>query len=128
MIAALLAVLFLGGSSFFALEAIDVYQDRAKDAIVDVDRRSQADDIFDQMKDAADSVSDAAKVAIDKLDDLASAKDVDRPDVDAAVADYWKQLQDGHRSLIDNRFELKEVVTRDEWEAIFGNPPSVDQG
>ena len=123
MIAALIAVLFLGGSSYFLVDMTEAYQDRADDVIVDVDRREQVDEVFDQLADSAKSQQDKAKDALDRLADLAEQRSVGETETRAAVADYWVGMISVHNQIIEARSEIKKHVSREEWEGIFKSSP-----
>ena len=126
MIPALIAMLFLGGSSYMLLDSIDIYRDRAKDAIVEPDQRKLADDIFDQMEDSAKTRKGILEDTTDKLSDLAKVPDPGVAGVEAAMAVFWPSVETYSSDFIKQRFELKKHVTRDEWEAVFAAPPDED--
>ena len=123
MIAALIAVLFLGSSSYFLVDISEASRDRANDVIADVDRREQVDEIFDQLADSAKSQQDKAKDALDRLADLAEQHSVGETETKAAVADYWVGMISVHNEIIEARSEIKKHVSREEWEEIFNAPP-----
>ena len=123
MIAALIAVLFLGGSSYFLVDMTEANQERANEVIVDVSRREQVDGLFDQLTDSAKAQQDKAKDALDRLADLAEQHAVGETETKAAVADYWAGMISVHNEIIEARSEIKKHVSREEWEEIFNAPP-----
>ena len=119
MLVGLFAILFLGGSSYFLLEDIEIVQDRVEDAIVDVSQRDRAKDILGQMEDVAKERKKMVKDMVDQLSNFVDDPIVSDPELDALMADYWAIVGVDHRTLIELRFDLKEHVTRDEWQILF---------
>jgi len=119
MLVGLFAILFLGGSSYFLLDDIEIVQDRVEDAIVDVSQRDRAKDILGQMEDVAKERKKLIKDMVDQLSNFVDDPVVSDPELDALMADYWAIVEVDHRTLIELRFDLKEHVTRDEWQILF---------
>ena len=119
MLVGLFAILFLGGSSYFLLEDIEIVQDRVEDAIVDVSQRDRAKDILGQMEDVAKERKKMVKDMVDQISNLVDDPIVSDPELDTLMADYWAIVEVDHRTLIELRFDLKEHVTRDEWQILF---------
>lgn len=123
MIVALLTLLFLGGASTQFLEALDSYQDRVEDVIPKGERQQQAEAVFKNMEDSIDRRHEVMKDVADELDKLLKDPDVADADLDAVLGRYASVVQVTHRDLLDARFELKNYVTREEWQQIFSEAP-----
>ena len=119
MLVGLFAILFLGGSSYFLLEDIEIVQDRVEDAIVDVSQRDRAKDILGQMEDVAKERKKIVKDMVDQISNFVDDPIVSDPELDALMADYWAIVEVDHRTLIELRFDLKEHVTAEEWQILF---------
>ena len=119
MLVGLFAILFLGGSSYFLLEDIEIVQDRVEDAIVDVSQRDRAKDILGQMEDVAKERKKIVKDMVDQISNFVDDPIVSDPELDALMADYWAIVEVDHRTLIELRFDLKEPVTAEEWQILF---------
>ena len=123
MIVALLTLLLLGGGSTYLLETIDFYQDRAEDVIPEGDRQKQAKAVFDAMEDSTDRRHDMIEDVAEQLDKLLQDKDVADADLDAVLEQYRDGIVTYYEEMLDHRFELKDHVTREEWQQIFSTSP-----
>lgn len=123
MIVALMTLLLLGGGTTYLLETIDFYEDRMEDVIPEGERRNQAEAAFDAMEDSADRRHDAVGDVADQLAKLLQDTDVADADLEPVLAQYRDAIATYYREMIDHRFELKEHVTREEWQQIFSASP-----
>ena len=124
MIPILIALLFLGGSTSYLLEAVELYQDRAKVAVADDDRRAQVKAVLKSMVKTTKGQHKAVKHATKQVKKLLKDKDVSDEQLDMVWATYEQAVETYHREITDERFELKQYVNREEWQAIFAAPPS----
>ena len=119
-------LLFMGGSSYFVIDDIDVYSGRAKEAIVDPEKRERAKDIFDQMEDTAKDRQKIQNDTIDQLYDLAANQDYESAEIDALMDGYFSDAEMRHGKFVELRSGLKKQVTREEWATIFAEPAEKD--
>jgi len=121
MLVALFGLLFLGaaGADSYLAQRIDALQKSAKTAIVDTERRGDAEDVLKAMEDRLKARDKEVGKAQDNLGDLIEDHEV----TDAALEAAWDPLLDGvdsfHTDMIDLRSELKQHVTREEWAQLF---------
>jgi predicted nucleic acid-binding Zn-ribbon protein len=112
-IAALVLMLFGGGARLDALEKA------IKNHVEDSTRVERAQEIIEDVR---------AAIAAEKSQILDIRKDITALDErhDATVEEYRKQFDRLNRAwteldqkLLDARFRLKQVLTREEWNAVF---------
>jgi ABC-type transporter Mla subunit MlaD len=122
MIVGLIALLFLGGDAHPLLAYVDAYQDRLEAVVTDEGRLDQATKVFkefsDRTKDRDKEVSKTAK----QLGKTIGAKNPTAAEIDAVWDQYYQDVDAFHSVVVDTRTELKQYVTRDEWQAIYGPP------
>lgn len=122
MIVGLIALLFLGGDAHPLLAYVDAYQDRLEAVVTDEGRLDQAKKVFkefsDRTKDRDKEVSKMAK----QLGKTIGAKNPTDAEIDAVWDQYYQDVDAFHSVVVDTRTELKQYVTRDEWQAIYGPP------
>jgi hypothetical protein len=122
MIVGLIALLFLGGDAHPLLAYVDAYQDRLEAVVTDEGRLDQATKVFkefsDRTKDRDKEVSKTAK----QLGKTIGAKNPTAAEIDAVWDQYYQDVDAYHSVVVDTRTELKQYVTRDEWQAIYGPP------
>ena len=121
MLIALFTILFLGGGSATQLLGnISEVQDRVKIVMPKDDQRSQALSVLKTMEKRTKSrnkmVKDNAKQMRRELEDHG----VTDADIDAIWSDYVQGVGEFHRDMIDLRFELKQHISREEWQQVFG--------
>jgi predicted AAA+ superfamily ATPase len=121
MLIALFTILFLGsGSATQLLGNISEVQDRVKIVMPKDDQRSQALSVLKTMEKRTKSrnkmVKDNAKQMRRELEDHG----VTDADIDAVWNDYVQGVGEFHRDMIDLRFELKQHISREEWQQVFG--------
>jgi hypothetical protein len=121
MLIALFTILFLGGGSATQLLGdISEVQDSVKIVMPKDDQRSQALSVLKTMEKRTDSrnkmVRNTAKQMGNELEDHG----VTDADIDAVWNDYVQGVDEFHRDMIDLRFDLKQHISREEWEQVFG--------
>lgn len=127
MIAALIVILFLGGGIEDAVLDYAKYAKGAvKEVVVDDERRSAAVATLKEIQKLTKAQSRSNKQAFKSLLRMASDLDVDADAADALWEDYYLSVDSYNKRIIDLRFELRDSLTREEWNAVF--PAGDDQG
>ena len=120
MLVALLTLLFLGGGGTNAVLAyIGDSRDAVKEVVMDEERQDAALDTLKAMKsrqkEHAKQVRSTIKALKRELKGPGS-----RSDLVAATWDaYFESQQASNADMIDLRFQLRDQLTREEWETIF---------
>lgn len=114
-----LILLFGGGGSLGALYDLNALDQRVKSEVTDKDRRKAARAIVKTMKDSAKRHQNVIKTTSEELNASLSAFTQDTPGLDEAWSAYRARMAEFHAEAIEQRFALKEHVTRDEWARIF---------
>lgn len=120
LIAALIALLFMGGSGAnFMLDGIDQMKDNVKHQISDETVRKAALDVVERLEDTA---KDYGKT--DSKDEKALLKliqDFDSPaaDLKANMDASFQQRLAYQKEMIVLRSELKDQLSREQWENVF---------
>ena len=121
MLIGLLIMLLLGGTPSGMLVELSLIQDNIKAVMVKDDRQKAARDVVKKMekrtKDQNKQVDKYAK----RLDDALSDHDFPAADIDKLWSKYHAVRRDYQLRMVDLRFELKEHITREEWQEIFGD-------
>ncbi len=119
MLIALFTILFLGGSATQLLDDIGDVRDRVKIVMPKNDQRKEALSHLKTMEKRTESriklVKQNAKAMSKALEDHG----VTDADFDAIWTGYVQGIDEYHRDMIDLRFELKQHISREEWDAIF---------
>lgn len=120
MLIGLLVILLLGGTPSGMLVELSLVQDNIKAVVVKDDQKKAARDVVKKMekrtKDQNKQVNKYAK----RLDDALSDHDFPAADIDKLWSKYHAVRRDYQLRMVDLRFELKEHITREEWQDIFG--------
>ena len=120
MLIALFTILFLGGGSTFGpILYFDEALDHVEAAIVEDDRRKEATATLKTMKKRSKDHSKNFKgLAKDQYSD-ASAHDATDEGLEAFWDKYFELNSEYTNDIVDLRFELRDQLSRDEWEALF---------
>jgi len=121
MLAALLTAWFLmssGGALGYIYDLGDI-KDLVKEEVTDPVRKAEALDTIDALKDDAKQYNKARNSAAQSLDELLLARPDDDDDFDALLDGLAADVAVFHDSFLDRRFELRQQLTRGEWEAVF---------
>jgi hypothetical protein len=120
MLIALFTIMLLGGTPSRMLVELSLIQDNIEAAMVKDDRRKAAQDVVKTMekrtKDQNKQVDKYAK----RLDEALSDHDSPTADIDKLWNKYHAVRRDYQLRMVDLRFALKEHITREEWQKIFG--------
>ncbi len=119
MMIALFTILFLGGGSDALLGFIAESQDNVKIVMVRDERQKSALATLKLMKKITKVRNKKVKKAAKDLAKAFNHHSVTVEQVDAIWAGYFTNIDQHNHDMLDLRFELKEHINREEWEAIF---------
>ena len=116
---ALFTILFLGGGSDALLGFIAESQDNVKIVMVRDERQKSALATLKLMKKITKVRNKQVKKAAKDLAKAFNHHSVTVEQVDTIWAGYFTNIDQHNHDMLDLRFELKERINREEWEAIF---------
>jgi hypothetical protein len=119
MLIVLLTILFLGGSSTGMLDYIDDTRDNVKEVMVKDERRKEALGTLKAIKKITKARNKQVKRASKEFTKAFAGADSSEKVLDDIWAGYFAAIIQHDHELLDLRFELKEQLTREEWEAVF---------
>ena len=119
MLIALFTILFLGGSPTGMLNFIADSQDTVKVIMEKDDRRKAVLATLKQTKKRTEAHNKVVKVASKDLSKALSSDEVTEADLDAIWQGYFASRADYNRDMLDLRFQLKDQMTREEWQQVF---------
>jgi hypothetical protein len=118
VIATITAILFLFGGGAFSL---GVFKDAAKEVIQDKNRVQQIEVITKQgdkeIKLLGKDIEERSKVLVAMEKDY----DLKRDELDAFLAQSDSRREQVQDRLIELRFQAKELVTEEEWKAMYAH-------
>ena len=127
MLIALYTIFFLGGGGTFGpMDFIDEALDNTKSAIVDDDRRKEATASLKTMKARTKQHKKAIKGLSKELGSSMSEHEVANEEIDAFWDHFFDLNSEYTRDIVEIRFELRDQVTREEWELMFPASESSD--
>ena len=119
MLIALFTLLLLGGSSTALLEYIADTRDSVKTVMAKDERQKEALTILKAMKKRTNARNKHVKRASKELAKAFVDHDAAIEGVDAVWDGYFAEIGRYNHDMLDLRYELKEHINREEWEAIF---------
>ena len=119
MLIALLTILFLGASSSGLLDYIAESRDNVKAVMVKDDRRDAALDTLKAMKKITKGRNKDVKRVSKELRKAFAGADTSDEQLEAIWNRYFVAVNQYDHEIVDLRFELKDQLTREEWEAVF---------
>ncbi len=119
MLIALFTILLLGGSSTGPLDYIADTQDTVKVVMEKDDRRKEALGTLKAMKKQANARNKMVKRASKDMKKTLSADEVTDADIDIVWDAYFSQRAAYNHDMLDLRFQLKDQMTREEWQQVF---------
>ena len=120
MLIALFTIFVLGGGgSFGPMVFIDEAMDNTKTVIVDKDRQKEVKASLKAMKDRSKDYVSTVRDAIKGLTPTSNPHDTNAEELDAFWAEIFEQNARYTSDIIDMRFELRDQLSREEWEAMF---------
>jgi hypothetical protein len=108
-----------GGGTFGPMLFIDEALDSAKTVIVDDDQRKGATATLKAMKSSASDYTKATKKLAKDMDFDADDREVSNEDIDVFWDDLLALNSGYSKEIVDLRFQLRDQLSRDEWEAMF---------
>ena len=120
MLIALYTIFVLGGGGTFGpMEFIDEGLDNAKSAIVDDDRRKKAIATLKTMKARTKQHTKAIKGLSKELTSGVSRREIANEEIDANWDRFFELNSEYSRDIVEIRFQLRDQLTREEWEGVF---------
>ena len=119
MLIALLTMMLLGGTPTALLDDLGHVQDEVKVVMPKNDQRKAALDVLKQMEKRTKDQNKQVDGFRKGMQKLLSAHAFSTDPIDQMWGDYHDTRAAFQRDMIDLRFELKEHVSRAEWEQIF---------
>ncbi len=119
MLIALITILLLGGSSTGMLDFIADTQDTVKVVVENDDRRKDALATLKAMKKRANAHNKMVKRTSKDMNISLSNDEVTDADIDTIWDAYFSQRAAYNQDMLDLRYQLKDQLTREEWQQIF---------
>jgi len=119
MLIALFTILLLGGSSTGMLDFVADTQDTVKVVMEKDDRRKEALATLKETKKRTEAHNKMLKGTAKDMNKILSSDDVTDADIDTIWDAYFAQRADYNRDMLDLRFQLKDQMTREEWQQVF---------
>ncbi len=119
MLTALIISLLFGGGSTAMLAYIADTQDSVKVVVAKDGRQKEALTTLRAMKKRTNARNKQVKRARKDLNKALGQDDINTADIDAIWAGYFAVIDQYDHDMLDLRWELKEHINREEWEAIF---------
>ena len=120
MLIALFTILILGGSNTGMLDFIGDTQDTVKVVMEKDDRRKEALSAIKAIKKRTETHNKMVKGSSKDLTKALADNDVSEADIDTIWYRYFAQREAYNRDMLDLRFQLKDQMTREEWQQVFG--------
>lgn len=121
MIAALIAILFLGGGvDSSVLDFIAYIRGSVDEHVLDENRRAEARTTLKAMQKLTSANQKANQKAFKALLAELSYSETDFDTVEALWGSYYESIESYNVEMIDLRFELRDSLTEDEWQKVFG--------
>lgn len=119
MLIALFTILFLGGSNTGMLDFIADTQDTAKVVMEKDDRRKEALSTLKAIEKRTEAHNKVVKGTSKDLNNALGNNEVTNEEIDTIWHRYFAQREAYNRDMLDLRFQLKDQLTREEWQQIF---------
>ena len=121
MLIALFTILFLSGTPTGLMDYLSDLGDEIKVAMPKNDQRKAALNVLKRMEKTTKARNKAVANYSKQLSRSLADPNFDHDEIDRMWAEYHEIRSDYQMQMIDLRFELKEYVSREEWEEIFGD-------
>jgi len=119
MLIALFTILLLGGSSTGILDFIADSQDTVKVVMEKDDRRKEALGTLKAMKKQTNARNKMVKRASKDMSKTLSSDEVTEANFDVVWDAYFSQRAAYDQEMLDLRYQLKDQMTREEWQQVF---------
>ena len=120
-IVTILAIFMFGRSGNVAQE-YRVADQRIKKVVTDPQWRDQALHIVEEMKKTAEASAKEQHKSVDSLQHLLDRRTASKGEIDAALQPMLANDHATADKLLDMRFQLTGVLTREEWTQVFPPP------
>jgi septal ring factor EnvC (AmiA/AmiB activator) len=124
MLIALITILILGSSSTGLLDYISDTQDQIKIVMQKDERRQEALSTVKKMKKRTKARNKQVNKARKEMSKTLARDDATITDIDAVWDRYFVALAAHQEEMLDLRFELRDTLTRDEWQQVFSEDRS----
>jgi hypothetical protein len=119
MLIALFTILFLGGSDTGMLDFIADSQDAVKVVMEKDDRRKEVLATLKETKKRTKAYNKTVKGAAKDMSRILSSDNPTDAELDSSWDVYFASRADYNRDMLDLRFQLKDQMTREEWQRVF---------
>ena len=119
MLIALFTILILGGSSTGMLDFIADTQDTVKVVMESDDRRKDVLATLKETKKRTEAHNDVVKSSSKDLNKVLGDNEVTDAEIDIIWYRYFAEREAYNRDMLDLRFQLKDQMTREEWQQVF---------
>ena len=119
MLIALFTILILGGSATGMLDFIADTQDTVKVVMESDDRRKDVLATLKETKKRTEAHNDVVKSSSKDLNKVLGDNEVTDAEIDIIWYRYFAEREAYNRDMLDLRFQLKDQMTREEWQEVF---------
>ena len=119
MLIALITMMLLGGGSAGLLGYIAEARGNVRTVMERDDRRKAALDTLKDMKKRTNARDKQVKKSSKELTKALSQSEINDADLDAIWDRYIAEVNQHNYDMLDLRFQLKDQLTREEWQKVF---------
>ncbi len=119
MLIALITILLLGDSNTGMLDFIADTQDEVEVVMEKDDRRKEALSTLKAIKSRTEAHNKVVSGTSKDLNKSLADNDATEADIDTIWYRYFAQREAYNRDMLDLRFQLKDQMTREEWQQVF---------
>lgn len=119
MLIALFTIMFLGGSNSATLDFIADTQDNVKVVMEKDDRRKEALATLKAIEKRTEAHNDVVGTTSKDLNGALVYGEENDEEIDTIWYRYFAQREAYNRDMLDLRFQLKDQLTREEWQQVF---------
>ncbi len=119
MLIALFTIFFLGGSNTGMLDFIAETQDTINVVMEKDDRRKEALNTLKEIEKRTNGHNKMVNSASKDINRTLSNYEATDADIDTVWQGYFAERADYNRDMLDLRFQLKDQMTREEWQQVF---------
>jgi hypothetical protein len=119
MLIALFTMLLLGGTPSGMLDELALIQDNIEAVMVKDERQKAASGVVKTMEKKTEDQNKQVGKYAKQLDKALSDHDFSTVEIDELWSEYHALRRNYQLSMVYLRFELKEHVTREEWQQVF---------
>ncbi len=119
MLIALFTILILGGSNTGMLNFIADTQDTVKVVMEKDDRRKEVLATLKETKKRTEAHNKMVKGTSKDMNKTLSSDEVTEANIDTVWDAYFSQRAAYNQDILDLRYQLKDQMTREEWQEVF---------